>query len=114
MLFGVGALLAEISVRLVGITSLGFKILEILVVVSVGTPVVVVVGALLLLLLLAPMLEVVALRVPPTVLVVAAFFLLKIASAITSVIPALVSAVEVTFVVATFPVATLVVGVATM
>lgn len=62
------------------------------------------------------MLEVVAmlLRVPTTVLVVATFFLLKIAATVASVIPALVSTVEVAFAVATFSVATLVVGVATV
>ena len=61
------------------------------------------------LLLLTSMLEIVALRVA-TALVEAALFLLKISSAVTRVMPTLVSSVKVaTFVVATFPEDTLVV-----
>lgn len=112
LLFRVGALLAsEVSEILVGKTSLDFRVIEILVVAhpastSVARRIVVVSA----LLLLSSVLEIVALGVA-TGLVEAAFFLLKISTAITSVMSTLVSTVEVStfvIVVATFPEATLV------
>jgi hypothetical protein len=112
LLFGVGALLAsEVSEILVGKTSLNFRVIEILVVAhpastSVARRIVVVSA----LLLLSSVLEIVALGVA-TGLVEAALFLLKISTAITSVMSTLVSTVEVStfvIVVATFPEATLV------
>ena len=114
LLFRVCALLAaEVSEIFVGKTALDFRVIKILVGAHPASASVVgriVVISALLLLLLSTMLEIVALGVA-TSLVEAAFFLLKISTAVASVVvTTLVSTVEVsTFVVvATFPKGTLV------